>query len=216
MRDFFTASLIVVTAVLALPVLPLLVLGEGFEDRVSAWFSTTLPPAEFAGMVVAALAADVLIPIPSSFVSTLAGAKLGIGAATLVSWLGMTLGAFGGFALARAGGRPLLARLARPDDVARLEGLAERLGPSLLVATRAVPVLAEASVLLLGTTRLAWKRFAPPVVLANFGIALVYGILGALAMDYAVMAFALVGSIAVPVAATWLARRWLPRAAGER
>lgn len=215
MREVILASL-VIAVVLALPILPLLILGEGFEQEVASRFEQTVEPGPFAGLVVGILAADVLVPVPSSFVSTLAGARLGIAAATVASWLGMTLGACAGFGLARLGGRPLLARLVRADDVARLEHLGARLGPTVLVVTRAVPVLAEASVFFLGATRLSWARFVGPVALANLGIALVYSVVGQVAWQQAAIVPALVASVVLPVAATWLARRWLPRAVGER
>ena len=51
------------------------------------------------------LAGDILLPVPSSAVTTWGGGVLGVGWATLASSLGMTLGAAVGFALARTLGR---------------------------------------------------------------------------------------------------------------
>ena len=50
--------------------------------------------------------------------------------------------------------------------------LGKRFGTGLLVITRPLPVLAEACVLLMGTTQLSWLRFLLPVALANLVIAM--------------------------------------------
>ena len=90
-----------------------------------------------------------------------------------------------------------------------MDQLARQYGPRILIMTRALPVLAEASVLLLGTTRLAWRRFLPAVMLSNLGIAAVYAVLGQLAKTQGELPLALAASIALPLAATTLARRFL-------
>ena len=74
----------------------------------------------------------------------------------------MTIGATIGFVLARAIGRPLAARLVEPRDLDRMELLTRRFGPKTLVLCRALPVLAEASVLLVGAMRLPWLKFFVP------------------------------------------------------
>jgi uncharacterized membrane protein YdjX (TVP38/TMEM64 family) len=162
---------------------------------------------------VGLLSTDVFLPIPSSVVSTVAGAQLGIVPATLVSWLGMTLGAGLGFALAKACGRPLAERFASADDLTRLDGLAEAYGPWLLVATRALPILAEAAVLLLGATHMSWRLFWPAILLSNLGIALVYAVLGHLARGQGHLPLALAASIALPLLATAMVRWLMPRPA---
>jgi uncharacterized membrane protein YdjX (TVP38/TMEM64 family) len=160
--------------------------------------------------VIGVLASDVLLPVPSSFVSTLAGSRLGVWIGAAAIWLGMTAGAVGGFALARWFGRPLAERFVAADDLHRMQGLSDRAGPGMLVLTRALPVLAEASVLLLGAMRLPWRRFLPAVALANLGLALAYAALGHFAYQNGHLAVALVASIALPVLATTLSRQWLP------
>jgi 3-dehydroquinate synthase len=105
----------------------------------------------------------------------------------------------------------LAARLASTDDLERLDDLARRYGAWMLVATRALPILAEATVLLLGATGLAWRRFWPAVALSNLGIAAVYSVLGHLARRGDAMPLAIAASIALPLLATTMARCLLPR-----
>jgi uncharacterized membrane protein YdjX (TVP38/TMEM64 family) len=161
--------------------------------------------------VCGVLAADLLLPVPSSMVSTLAGSELGVVGGTSASWVGMSAGAVVGFGLARRYGRPLAERLAAADDLARLDRLAARAGPALVVLTRAVPVLAEASVLLLGVNRLAWRRFLPALLASNLGIALAYAAFGEAAGEQEWLPIALGISAAAPLAVTGMARWWLAR-----
>jgi uncharacterized membrane protein YdjX (TVP38/TMEM64 family) len=143
-------------------------------------------------------------------VSTFAGSQLGVVAATVASWLGMTVGAVVAFWLARSFGRPLAVRLSASEDIDEVDRLARRFGVWVLIVSRPLPIVAEAAVLFLGTTSMRWRAFLPPVVLSNLGIALVYSIVGRIAQSYGALPLALGASVALPLAATGMAR-WLVR-----
>ncbi len=210
MRDLLRPLLLVGLALLV-PVLPFLSFGPWLEGRIEAWLNPPPAPAAVALATVGLLSSDILLPIPSSVVSTVAGAQLGVVAATLASWLGMTTGAAIGFALARWCGRPVAERFSSTEDLDRMDALSRHWGPWILVGTRALPVLAEAAVLFLGATRLSWRGFLPPVVLANLGIAAVYSLLGHYAHTQGELPLALAASVALPVLAATMARWLLPR-----
>jgi uncharacterized membrane protein YdjX (TVP38/TMEM64 family) len=161
-------------------------------------------------VIVGLLATDVLLPVPSSLVSTLGGSQLGTVWGTIASWVGMTAGAALGFALARWLGTPFAHRISHPKDLQRLERASDRYGPLFLVLARGVPVFAEASVLLLGMHRLSWRRFLPVVLASNFGIALAYSAFGTWAAQREWLPLALGISVALPLLWTMMARRWLP------
>lgn len=204
--------LVIVALVLLVPIVPFLLLGDGFEKRLEHWLSVKVTKGEVATAVVMLLTSDMLLPVPSSVVSTIAGARLGIAAATVASWLGMTLGSVLGFALARWFGEALARRFASREDLQRLEQVTGRFGPLALAVTRPVPILAEATVLLLGATRLAWRHFLPIACLSNLAIAFVYATLGWFSFEHGQLAIALAASIALPLAATFVARWILPNA----
>jgi uncharacterized membrane protein YdjX (TVP38/TMEM64 family) len=208
MRGFWR-PLLILAAALAVPIVPFLAFGDALEAKVTAWLDPPPVPATVALVTVGVLAADVLLPVPSSLVSTVAGARLGVLGGTLVSWLGLSIGACFGFWLARAFGRPLAARLSAPADLDEMDRLAGRYGGWILIATRALPVLAEAAVLLLGTTQWSWRYFLPAVAVSNLGIALVYSALGHFATSYGELPLALIASIVLPLAAAFLARHVL-------
>ncbi|MEX2188656.1 MAG: VTT domain-containing protein [Pirellulales bacterium] len=205
--------LLVLTLVLAVPILPFVLFGSQLEAWFAALFDPPPSPLATWWLVATALATDVLLPVPSSLVSTLAGARLGLFGGATASWAGMSVGAAVGFALARRWGRPLAIRLASPEDIDRLDRLAARMGPAIVVLTRAVPVLAEASVLLLGINRLSWRKFLPALLLSNLGIALAYSAFGEFAGKHEWLPLALGISVAAPLAATAVARWTLARRA---
>lgn len=211
-RRPFVRPLVIVVGVLLLPLLPLLIFGDRLDAAVEEWLAVERPAGSVAAAVSGVLAVDILLPVPSSAVSTFGGAELGIAAGTAASWAGMTAGALLGFGLARALGRPLAARLSSADDLQRSETLAARYGPLVLVLLRGVPLLAEASVLLMGVARLSWRRFFWPVAWSNLGLSLAYAAFGRLAREANALPAALALSIALPVAIAVVVRwRLRPR-----
>jgi uncharacterized membrane protein YdjX (TVP38/TMEM64 family) len=200
---------VLIAALLAIPVLPFLLFGGRIETLIASWLSPPPSPSAVFWVVVLVLSTDIFLPVPSSLVSTLAGVELAVPLATLASWLGLTAGATLGFFVARRFGRPLAIRLAGPEEMVRMDNLCERLGPRVLVLFRALPVLAEASVLLMGSTKLSWRRFFVPVALANLGIAGAYAVLGRIGQTEQITLYVLVASIALPLLATTILRwRW--------
>jgi uncharacterized membrane protein YdjX (TVP38/TMEM64 family) len=198
--------ILLIAVALAIPVLPFIGFGPRLEVWIEDQIRQSMSPLVFAGTVAGLLATDVFLPVPSSVVSTVAGDVLGFWMGTGVSWLGMTAGAVIAFGLARAFGRPLARWLSSSDDLDRIDRLSLRAGPMALVLARPVPLLAEASVLLLGATRLSWRWFLVPVALSNLGIAAAYSALG----QWVQLPVALAASIAVPLVAATIARRWWP------
>jgi uncharacterized membrane protein YdjX (TVP38/TMEM64 family) len=207
MRDLLRPMLPMIV-ILAIPIVPFLLLGRRTEAWLAAWKQDPPPAPAVATGVIVLLATDVLLPVPSSVVATLAGYQLGAVLGTLASWAGLSLGAAGGFALARWLGPPFVRWFTRPDDLAKAARLAEKYGPLLLVLARGVPVLAEASVLLLGMHRLSWGRFLPPVLLSNLGLALAYAVFGEVAEKNGLLPLALGVSIALPVLLAAAFRAW--------
>jgi uncharacterized membrane protein YdjX (TVP38/TMEM64 family) len=206
-------SLLLLTVLLLIPIIPFLFFGERIEAWVEAWTQRVVSPWIVATGVAGVLATDVLLPVPSSFVSTFAGAKLGTLLGTIASWTGLTVGAVLGFALARRWGRPLAQRLSRAEDLDRMAQASQHYGPVILVVARALPVFAEASVLLMGIHLLPWKKFLPAILLSNLGIALAYSAFGTFAEQHEWLAAALGFSVAFPVVLTTIARAWLTRLA---
>ena len=95
----FVRPLLLITLVLAIPIVPFLLVGGQLMARFEAWFDPPPARSTLAALTVAVLASDVLLPVPSSVVGTVAGQQLGIVLGTAACWMGMSLGAVAAFAL---------------------------------------------------------------------------------------------------------------------
>ncbi|MFO0902802.1 MAG: VTT domain-containing protein [Pirellulales bacterium] len=200
--------LVPVVLILLVPILPFLVWGDALTAWIEHWRQSPPPPATTAAVGWSLLASDIFLPVPSSVVCTLLGWQLGGLAGTVVAWTGMTSGAMLGFLLARAGGPAFSRRFSRPRDLERIAQLRDRFGPTMLVVTRGIPVLSEASVLWSGLQGMTWRRFFPPVALANLALAVIYACFGSFAQAHGWLPWAITFSIALPVALAAGSRFW--------
>ncbi len=214
MRELFR-TLPLMCVVLLVPVLPFLFFGGRFEDWLRGVAEEPPSAAGTAALVIGLLATDILLPIPSSVISTLGGWQLGWWKGTLATWIGMNLGAAIGFALARRWGRPFALWFSKGEDLNRMHQVSQQYGPTVLVLTRAMPVFAEASVLIAGIHQLAWRRFLPAVVLSNLGVAIAYSIFGDFAERHQWLPLALGISVALPLLVAAAAKRWFDTQAVE-
>lgn len=204
-------QLLFIACILLIPIVPFVLFHDSLEGYVQRLQHQPLSPLATVSLVVGLLSSDILLPIPSSLVSTLAGSQLSVGVAALASWLGMNLGAAMGFGVSRRWGHRIASRLVHADDLARMEAFGERQAAWVLVLTRALPILAEAAVVWLGAHRVGWRQFWPPVLLSNLGIAIAYSWLGHWAADREWLVMALSVSVALPLLVTIGLRRYVWR-----
>lgn len=172
-----------------------------FEDRFNA-FADSIMRGDTARWIVAAsifalLALDVLLPVPSSIVSTASGVLLGFWTGAVVVWLGMMVGCLLGYALGvRASG--VARRFVGAEGLLRAERLAARYGEWTILVCRPVPVLAEASVIFAGIIRAPLVKFAWLTAASNLGIAVGYAAFGAFSMRVDSFLLAFVGALIIP------------------
>lgn len=132
----------------------------------------------------ALLVADVVLPVPSSGVMLAHGALFGVGVGATLSLLG-SMGAFAvGFGLGRRGERAL-ERLVSEEQRARADRLLRRWGVLAIVVTRPVPILAETTALMAGTSSLGWRTSLVAALVGSLPAALLYAVAGALAASFA-------------------------------
>lgn len=201
--------LLLIAVLLVVLLLPFFAIGNQLDQWFEEW--SAVPPARHitALVVVGILSTDILLPVPSSGVSTLAGWQLGTIWGTLTSWVGMNLSAVAGFALALSCGSCFTKWFVRAEDLDRMQATSDRLGPLFLVMMRGVPVLAEASVLLVGANHLQWRRFLPPILLSNFVISVVYAAVGDVAGHRQEMTLGIAIAVGLPIVLGLAVRRWL-------
>lgn len=199
---------VVSLVIVALILVPFFLFEEFFNrlaDRIMAGEASTWS----AGLAIGGmLAADVVLPIPSSLVSAAAGVLLGFWRGAAVVWAGMTVScAIGYFIGAKSAERAR--RFVGEDGLKRAAGLSERYGSLAIVLCRPVPVLAEASVIFAGLMHVPVGRFFVVCVLSNVGVAAGYAAVGAFSMQMESFLLAFAGSLALPGLALLGARLWL-------
>lgn len=192
-RTSYRAALIFGVA-LCVPLLPFVLIGELPGER---WLSANDEHSiRFAFAGAALLAADVLLPIPSSIVGTMLGARLGFGAGFVAAFIGLMAGQSAAYFISRVVLRKRSGVLPAAPTLAAL------------FLSRPVPVLAEAVVFAAGAARVSWPQFLLGCGAGNF----IYA--GALALNGAqLLPGALVGpGLLLPMllpAAAWLVWRKL-------
>jgi uncharacterized membrane protein YdjX (TVP38/TMEM64 family) len=186
------------------------------EDPMNAVVQRTLQSPHSLALVTLAvvvfLLADIALPIPSSFVLASTGFLLGAGLGTLVGFIGLSCASLAGYAIGRWAGEPLAQRIVGGEQLARFSALSRRHGDALLVAFRAMPVLAEATTILAGTARMALPRFVLLVSIGNAVVAALYACIGAWSASRASFVWVSLAAMALPVLIVLVMRRVTPHA----
>jgi uncharacterized membrane protein YdjX (TVP38/TMEM64 family) len=161
------------------------------------------PIAAVIGVLL--LIADVLLPIPSSLVMVANGALFGIGGGTVLSIIGQVAAALTAFAIGRAGDR-FVRRFVTPREYERAGALLERWGASAVAATRPIPILAETTALLAGSSPLTWWQMTIASTAGSIVPAIVYAWAGAHTLSTASTAVLFAGVIIVTLAMAAIGR----------
>jgi uncharacterized membrane protein YdjX (TVP38/TMEM64 family) len=196
----------VVGVLLAFVLLPFVFWGNPLEQRTSTLTDGDVAGALAAAAVVLMLAADIALPIPSSVVMVLSGARFGFVTAMSLSWVGLMLGCIAAYELGVRYGPRVLTRLVGREAAAAVADTTQRFGAFALMMFRAVPVLAEASVILAGASRLPRRAFLPAAAASNLVVAAVYAAAGRRSADGGSLAVAVLVTMALPFAVLFVSR----------
>ena len=143
-----TASILLI--LLSLIVVPFLLFGKSIETFSTELFDQNKSKNLYAIIGGVLLAADPILPTPSSIIATQMGAKLGFTKAALVNSSALLTACFFGYYLGIAG-RSVLRFWNRelPSDFV---DWVQKYGLIAVLICRPVPVLSEASLIIAGTT----------------------------------------------------------------
>ena len=136
------------------------------------------PGWQVALIGVGLLVVDVLLPVPSSLVMIAHGMLFGILWGTLLSWSGSVGATLAGFAIGRRGGKLMERSLSRQEKE-RADVLLRRWGGLAIIVTRPVPVLAETTAIIAGSTAMSWRMTLISAAAGSLPPALVYAVVGA-------------------------------------
>ena len=187
-----------ILGILLLILLPFLSFSESIENWINHFLRSSPPQLLVGIMVVGLLSVDILAPVPSSIVSTAGGYFLGFIFGTLISLAGMTISCIIGYWLGSEFGNPISERLVGENEILKLEKLQNKYGDWILIISRAVPVLAEASVLAAGIGRVPLNRFILLILLSNSGISFIYAAIGTYSSHVNSFLLAFAGAVILP------------------
>jgi len=160
-----------------------------------------------ASLSIGLLVGDIILPVPSSLIMVANGALFGIGLGTLLSAIGGLGAATLGFAIGRRGGF-LLNRFVPAPDRQRADRLLARWGTLAIILTRPLPLLAETTAIMAGTSSMSWKRLVLGAFLGTLPTAIVYAVTGAVAASFESTALAF-GLVLATAGIFWIASdRW--------
>ena len=176
-------------------------LGLGGEAAVAAWFADA--GAGSALLVVALLASDVFLPVPSSLVMVLSGAGFGVVKGALLALVGSVLGEWLGFELVRRYGRGMAARIVGNQDLDAFNRFFDRHGMLAVIVTRPLPVVMETMSVVAGLSGMGRTAFLMASIVGTAPIVVIYAYAGAVSRE----AGSLVPAAVILIALTGLA--WL-------
>ncbi len=200
-------------ALLALVLVPFAIWEEPVTAAVEEFVASGRSRLTTALGLGLLLCADVFLPVPSSLLASASGLLLGFADGALVNWLGMQAGALLGYAVGRSAGRAGARRLLGDTELERAASCHRAWGGVSLIASRAVPVLAESSVVLAGLVRMPLPRFGWLTAASNAAVALVYAGVGAYAFQARAFLLAFGASILLPGALLGVGHLVQPRRA---
>lgn len=151
-KKFFRQCLTIIIA-LAVPIIPFAIIGEMPGET---WLSSTDDNAWlFALTGGALLSLDIVLPLPSSIIGTLLGARLGLVPGFFTILIGLMAGQILGYFI----GRVVLKRAA--SELPEV--------PTLLFVflTRPVPILAEAMAVAAGASLMPFSKFVTVCLIGN-------------------------------------------------
>ncbi len=171
------------------------VLGIQVDPLVENWMAHA--GAGSAMAVVTLLAADILLPIPSSLIMILIGAAFGVLWGGVFSLVGSIGGEWLGFEMLRRYGRRASARIAGDDEIDRLGRVFARHGAAAVAVTRALPVVMETMSVVAGLSRMTRRTFLVSSLVGTAPIVFVYAYAGAVSRQSNSVVPAIVMLIAV-------------------
>jgi 3-dehydroquinate synthase len=201
MRRVITLALVVAAAVVGSKLLVEDVLAIDLESAVSAWLATAGPGS--AMVIVGLLAADIVLPVPSSLIMVLSGAAFGVVGGALLALTGSILGEWLGFELVRRFGRGFAARFVGDDEFRRFSAILQRHGALAVVFTRPLPIVMETMSVIAGLSSMTRATFLVASLIGTGPIVIVYAYAGAESRRLGSLVPAVV-ILAAVVAVAWL------------
>jgi len=171
------------------------VLGINLDAIVERWMAHAGPGS--AAVLVALLAADIFLPVPSSLVMVLSGAAFGVLWGSIFSLIGSIGGEWLGFELVRRYGTRASRRIVGDEDLVKMRAMMARHGAAAVFITRALPVVMETMSVVAGLSRMSRRSFLIASLAGTLPVAVVYAYAGAVSREVSSFVPAVVMMLAV-------------------
>ncbi|MGH1539489.1 MAG: TVP38/TMEM64 family protein [Arenicella sp.] len=152
-------------------------------EQIKAWlmFTEQMSPIYVAGLVALLLFLDLFIAMPTLSITVLAGYFLGHFYGVSAAMTGFLLAGVSGYVISRYYGERILRFLIK-DDVRRDQTVESfhKHGFMMIVLSRAVPILPEATACLSGITRMPFRQFLLAWLISSVPYALVASYAGSI------------------------------------
>ena len=187
------------TIILTSLVLPLTLLEStlsNYENTILDWAGSN--KILVSVMVIFALTADVILPVPNGITNTFAGMSLGWAISSVIVWIGLNLGATFAYTLGRFAGRPIAKKLVSNKEFEEVRASLKNFNVIGLIVSRPVPGFAELIAITAGLSKIPFRLFLLVVSTTNIGVAIIFSGIGAAAIENDSLSLAFVGAIIFP------------------
>ena len=134
-------------------------------------------------IVILALAADVILPVPNGLTNTFAGMSLGWAISSFVAWIGLNLGATIAYFIGRFAGEPIAKKIVGEREFIDAQASLKDFNIIGLIISRPVPGFAELTAITAGLSKISFKAFFTIVGITNIGVAIIFSGIGAAAIE---------------------------------
>jgi len=187
------------TIILTSLVLPLTLLEStlfNYENTILDWAGSN--KILVSVMVIFALTADVILPVPNGITNTFAGMSLGWAISSVIVWIGLNLGATFAYTLGRFAGRPIAKKLVSNKEFEEVRASLKNFNVIGLIVSRPVPGFAELIAITAGLSKIPFRLFLLVVSTTNIGVAIIFSGIGAAAIENDSLSLAFIGAIIFP------------------
>lgn len=190
----FFSSIILTSLVLPLTLLESTL--SNFENTVLDWAGSN--KILVSVIVIFALTADVILPVPNGITNTFAGMSLGWAISSVIVWIGLNLGATFAYTLGRFAGRPIAKKLVSNKEFEEVRASLKNFNVIGLIVSRPVPGFAELIAITAGLSKIPFRLFLLVVSTTNIGVAIIFSGIGAAAIENDSLSLAFIGAIIFP------------------
>jgi len=134
-------------------------------------------------IVILALTADVILPVPNGLTNTFAGMSLGWAISSFVVWIGLNLGATIAYFIGRFAGEPIAKKIVGEREFIDAQVSLKDFNIIGLIISRPIPGFAELTAITAGLSKISFKAFFLVVGITNIGVAIIFSGIGAAAIE---------------------------------